>query len=89
MIYRGYSHFGEYCGRLFGRSEMFYHNPWGIILGVLGVVLAVVVTVLIVKAVGKNKKSENDEMLDLLKSRYAAGEIDEEEYLRKKKILKK
>ena len=89
MFYRSFSRIGDYCGTFFGRSTLFYHNPWGIVLGVLGVLLLVVLTVAIVKALMVKKDGESDEMLELLKSRYAAGEIDEEEYFRKRKILKK
>ncbi|MEZ0537569.1 SHOCT domain-containing protein [Caldicellulosiruptoraceae bacterium PP1] len=34
-----------------------------------------------------NKKMTNNEALQILNKRFAAGEIDEEEYKRKKKIL--
>lgn len=89
MFYRGYSEVGEYCGRFFGRSPMFMHSPWGILFGILGIILVVVLTVVIVKAASKNKRVESDENIKLLESKYAAGEIDEKEYLRKRKILKK
>jgi len=89
MFYKGFSQVGEYCGRFLGRTPMFMHSPWGILFGILGIILVVVLTVVIVKAVSKNKAVESDEIIKLLESKYAAGEIDEEEYLRKRKILKK
>jgi uncharacterized membrane protein len=48
-----------------------------------------VLVVVLVKALRKKGGSNEDEALGLLKTRYATGEITEEEYLKKKQILGK
>lgn len=89
MFYRGFSEAGEYCERAFNHSSMYSHSPWGMLFGAVGLILLIVVTVIIVKALGKHKSNDSDDLIELLKSKYASGEIDEEEYLRKRKLLKK
>jgi uncharacterized membrane protein len=88
MFYRGLNQVGEYCGRLVGRSSYFYHSPWTFLIWVLVAVIVVVLAVIVIKAVSK-KNGGNDDLMEMLKSKYISGEIDEEEYLLKKKMLKK
>jgi len=60
---------------------------WGWIIGLIVLVLIVLI---IVKAVGQNKGTEqNSEKtpMEVLKERYAKGEIDKEEFEEKKKDL--
>jgi putative membrane protein len=80
--------FGAYCPGLFNGSG-FFMNPWGIVIGVLAVAVVAVLVVVLVKALRKKGGSNEDEALGLLKTRYATGEITEEEYLKKKQILGK
>ena len=60
---------------------------WGWIIGLIVLVLVVLV---IVKAVGQSKGTEQSSgktPLEVLKERYAKGEIDKEEFEQKKKDL--
>ena len=82
MFGRGWDHVGNYCSGLM-------MNPWGILIGVLAVIAVVVLVVVLVKAPKNRGSAETDEAIELLNTKYAAGEITEEEYLRKKKILSK
>lgn len=73
MMYRGYGMFG-----------------WG---GILGLIIVVIAVYFLIKYISKNKNVSDtvikkDNAIDLLNERYAKGEIDEEEYNKKKKILK-
>jgi putative membrane protein len=64
---------------------MMYGNgmfEWG---GILGLILIVVVAYFLVKYFNEHKNNsntfrKNDNAIDILKERYAKGEIDEEEY---------
>lgn len=61
--------------------------------GVLGLILVVIVAYFLMKYFNENKNGSNtfskkDSAIDLLNERYAKGEIDEEEYNRRKEILK-
>ncbi len=90
MFYRGMGQIGDYCGRIFGHRSYMFNSPWvSLIVGALVVVLVVVLAVALFKTLNKKKNSTNDDLLELLKSKYVAGEIDEEEYLRKKKLINK
>ena len=52
--------------------------------------IAVAVILLIVRGTGVfGNRSKDDQVLDDLKHRYANGELSEEEYLRKKEVLRK
>lgn len=56
------------------------------------IILIVVVVVLVKALTGSSSSlmnSGNNNPLDILKSRYARGEIDDEEFERRKKILEK
>jgi len=84
MYYRFFDHMGGYW------PHSFWMNPWGLVVGALAIAAVVVLVVLLVKA-GKKKNigTDNDEVLELLKTKYVSGEITEEEYMKKKKILSK
>lgn len=61
--------------------------------GILGIILIAIVAFFAIKYFNENKNDSNvftnkNDALDVLDQRYARGEIDEEEYNRKKKILK-
>ncbi len=73
MMYRGFGMFG-----------------WG---GILGLVLVATVAYFLIKYLNDNKNVSNafrkkDDAIDILKERYASGEISEEEYIRKLNKLK-
>lgn len=61
--------------------------------GILGLILIVIVAYFLLKYFNENKDVSNtstrkDSSIDVLNERYAKGEIDEEEYNRRKKVLK-
>jgi putative membrane protein len=64
---------------------------WGMIFGwILGIAALIVIIWLIVKAVNYSNHSQNDDdksALDVLKKRFAEGEISREEYEEMKKII--
>ena len=82
MFGRGYNGFSN-C---FGIGSGFMHGGWGIIMMAAFILLAVIAVIFIVKRTGHRQSS--NEALQALKKRFAEGEISEEEYLKKKKILK-
>jgi putative membrane protein len=66
---------------------------WGIFMMIFLVILIVVIVYAVMKLVqGSNKnatsQSNRDEALEILNQRYAKGELSDEEYQQKKKILK-
>lgn len=67
-------------------NGMNYFDLGGLILIGIGVIiLSVLVTLLIVK--GKKKNHSLNEAEEMLKLRYAKGEISEEDYKKMKKLL--
>jgi len=61
--------------------------------GIVGIILVLVLAYFLIKYLNENKGNINtskrkNSALDVLNERYARGEIDEEEYNRKKNILK-
>jgi len=53
---------------------------------------AIIITLLIIFAIyklTKKKDNQSDEVLEILKMKYVSGEIDEEEYVKRKNVLKK
>lgn len=83
MYFRGFNGFGG-C---FGYGAGFF-GPW-IMMG-MGVLLlaAVIITAVVLFQKASHKKTD-DGTLDILRLRYAKGEMSEEEYLRMKKVLGK
>ncbi len=68
-------------------------SGWGILMMVLLVILIVIIVYAVIKLVqgGNNSGTTSngkDEALEILDQRYAKGELSDEEYQQKKKILK-
>lgn len=66
---------------------------WGIFMMIILVILIVIIVYAVMKLVqggSNNATSQNsrDEALEILNQRYAKGELSDEEYQQKKKILK-
>lgn len=64
---------------------------WGMGLGwLIGLIVIIIVVWLIARAAGNNKSAGRSEMkspMDILKERYAKGEIDKKEFDERKKDL--
>ncbi|MGB3160878.1 MAG: SHOCT domain-containing protein [Carnobacterium sp.] len=54
----------------------------------LVVLLVIALSIYMINKNNNDNKTNKESALDILDKRYANGEIDEEEYLKKKKILK-
>jgi len=81
MMYgRGVFNYGHMMGYGLG------FNGWSWLIGIGILLLIVSVTYLLVKR--GNTVRSNESALDLLKTKYAKGEITEEEYISRKNILK-
>ena len=60
------------------------------ILGIVCIVFIVVIVLVVVNALqSKKEEGETESPMDVLKKRYARGEIDDEEFERKKERLEK
>lgn len=78
-------------GRFFFNSSHMY-NPWFFWGGrIVGLILVIAVIFLIYKLYRNNdsKNKKDDDLLEMLKMKYIKGEITEEEYSKKKELLKK
>lgn len=64
-----------------------FNGLWHIIL-LLGITL-IVIAVAVYIARGKQNKQINESALETLKMKYVLGEINEDEYLKKKDVLRK
>lgn len=66
------------------------YDVWGLISMFLVMVLLIIGVVLVVRyfAAGSNKPTDKETALDILKQRYAKGEIDKKEFEEKRKDLK-
>lgn len=66
-------------------------HGWGMgIWWILGIVVLIVIIWIVVKAISRNNRqphSGSNSALDVLKERYARGEIDKEEFEQRKKDL--
>ncbi len=69
----------------FGPEGFFFASPW--MMGI-SILVLVVVAVVIIKTLKNRSNNGNDEALELLKIKFVKGEISEEEYLKKKSVLK-
>lgn len=77
----------------------FGEHGWGMGYGmgwwwIIGIILIIIIVWLVVKAINQNKhptsiNAENKSPLDILKERYARGEIDKEEFEERKRMLEK
>jgi putative membrane protein len=83
MMFRGYNGFGG-C---FGYGDGFF-GPW-MMMGTGVLLLAAVIIAAVILFRMASPKKKDDGSLELLKLRYAKGEISEEEYLKMKKVLGK
>ena len=78
-------------GRFFFNSGHMY-NPWFFWGGrIVGLILVLAIIFLVYKLYKKNdsKNTKDDDLLEMLKMKYIKGEITEEEYSKKKELLKK
>ncbi len=77
-------------GHMFGYGFPGNFNWWWIAgFGILRLLIFVGLVIFIIKLIGKQKSNTtNSRALEILNERYAQGEINEEEYVHKKKILK-
>jgi len=71
-----------------------YGQGWGMGMGwwwIIGVIIVVIVVWVVVKGMNQNNQSANQRTgktaMDILKERYARGEIDKEEFEERKKDL--
>lgn len=81
MFGRGYNGFNN-C---FGFGNGFMNGRFGMVMMLAFVVLTVIAIIYFAKRTG-NKSGSN--VMEELKMRFARGEISEEEFLKKKNILK-
>ncbi|GGL53972.1 SHOCT domain-containing protein [Sporolactobacillus putidus] len=83
MYFRGYNGLGG-C---FGYGNGFWGPGMMIGAGVFLLAAVIIVAVILFRMASPKKKDEGS--LELLRLRYAKGEISEEEYLKMKKVLGK
>ncbi len=79
-----FNSFGRFCS---GFSDFGRTNTGGYIMMGIGVILFVVLIYFIFKKGSLTNDTKTDSALDMLKKRYVSGEIDEDEYLKKKGVL--
>lgn len=84
--------FGEWAFNFCGNGPSFGHGPWffGWLLPLLfwGVMLFAVYSIVKSLLLGNSDK-QNDSALEILRNRYASGEISEKEYTAQKAVLGK
>lgn len=82
-----YNGFGQFCNGLFSAGRFTYG---GMVTMIIGLILLLVVLYLVFRKSGVSSSfnSESESPLEVLQKRYINGEIDKEEYLEKKDILK-
>lgn len=74
-----------------GSQPMMGYNSYGLISTIILFFVLIVIFYLIYKLFQKNKQtkeSENHHALNILKERYAKGELSDEEYAHMKAVLK-
>ncbi len=69
------------------RGVGFMHNGLGAVLMVIFIAAVVIGVVYFTKKNGTGKGKNDNEALNMLKLKYAQGDITEEEYLKRKNIL--
>ena len=81
-----YGSYGRFCDGFFS----FGRYQWGgyIMMG-LGLILVLVIAYYVFKRGSFSPSGNSDSPLDILQKRYVNGEIDEEEFMNKKEILRK
>ncbi len=84
MFSRGFYHMTQYA------SEMFHYGAVWYGVGALLLLAAVVVAIVLIarrkKVMGHH---HNEAAIDVLNMKFASGEITEEEYLKRKTVLRK
>ncbi len=83
MFGRGYNVYSSCFGD--GSRSGFWFGGWGMMI--IGVIILVAVTAIIITLVRNSRNRPRNEAVESLKLRLAKGEINEEEYLRRKSIL--
>jgi len=84
------SHFSNWMGNYCGWGTSYGHGPWlmGWVFPLLFWAIIIYVIVSIVRTLfAKRTRFDNDSALEILRNRFAAGEIDEKEYLSQKAVL--
>ncbi len=81
MYNRGFGGFDRGCWF----ADRFFYGGWGMLALAAILVAAGILIFLFVK--NNKKKDTSKDALERLKTRYVNGELSEEEYLQKKKVL--
>lgn len=85
-------HFSGSIGNYCGWGTLYGHGPWifGWILPLIfwGLIIYLIITI-VRSMFFRNTRADNDHALTILRNRFAAGEIDEKEYLSQKAVLSK
>ena len=84
---------GGYGGHMHWMGDGWSHFVFGPVMMILALAAIVVLIVVVLRAVGPQKDSGSQapgpEPLDILKERFARGEIDAEEFEARRKVLEK
>ena len=84
MFGRGYNGVADWCGGPVG----FFGFHGGFLLSLVLIAAAVLITVYVMKKRPSHHDRTSDEVMESLNMRYIKGEIDDEEYLRRKQIIR-
>ena len=80
-----YSYAGRFCGDLFSSGQ---YNYGGFIMMGLGLIIVIVIVFLLFKKGTIGVSNNSNTPLETLQNRFVNGEINQEEFLEKKEILK-